>query len=107
MALGADERRRLVPAAGARLLLDRLADRGAAADYAAWVLTAAGEHAYDAVLADDGTVTLMPRAAPASADDKHDLRMLAKVTARAAPRRVEDGLPAWPPRVLRWRGPGR
>lgn len=107
MAIGDAERRRMVPTTGARLLLDRLADHGARADYAAWVLTAAGEHAYAAVLADDGEVTLAPVAVPAEADAEADLRTLARLTARAAAKRVADGLPAWPPRVLRWRGAGR
>ncbi len=107
MAIADAERRRMVPATGARLLLDRLADHGARADYAAWVLTAAGEHAYAAALVDDGEVTLTPVATPADADAEADLRMLARLTARAARKRVDDGLPAWPPRVLRWRGAGR
>jgi hypothetical protein len=33
--------------------------------------------------------------------------MLAKLTARAADKKRGDGMPPWPNRVLRWRGPGR
>jgi hypothetical protein len=33
--------------------------------------------------------------------------MVAKLTARAAGKKREDGMPPWPARVLRWRGPGR
>lgn len=103
------ERRALWPQDGARLLLDRLAAEPARATYAAWVLTATTEHAYQAALDDTGAVALTAvatvAAAPADAED--DLRMLARLTARAAAKRVADGLPPWPPRVLRWRGAGR
>ena len=71
MAIADAERRRMVPATGARLLLDRLVDHGARADYAAWVLTAAGEHAYAAALADDG-----PRTNPGPWCDRCSYRSL-------------------------------
>ena len=35
------------------------------------------------------------------------LAMQARLIARGAAKRREDGLPPWPARVLRWRGPGR
>lgn len=107
MAIGDAERRRLVPEVGARLLLDRIASAPTHATYVAWVLTAAAEHAYRAELDDAGAVTLTAVAAPADADAEDDLRMLARLTARAAAKRATDGLPPWPPRVLRWRGAGR
>jgi|GEM_PF-1671841 len=102
------ERGALRPAVGARLLLelDALLDgAGARARYVAWLLTADAEHAYDAILADTGEVELTARAG--ATDGLDDLQMLAKLTARGASRRAADGLTAWPPRVLRWRGPGR
>jgi len=35
------------------------------------------------------------------------MQMLAKLTARGAAKKREDGFPPWPARVTRWRGPGR
>jgi len=43
--------------------------------------------------------------APAAAIDM--LAMIARLTARAAPSRITSGLTPWPPRIVRWRGPGR
>lgn len=126
MAIDARERARLRPDVGARLLLDRIAVDGGVARYAAWVITPDGERGYAATLDDGGGATLaaLPAGdagagdaadaavgagdAAAGADDaRDDLLMLARLTARGAARRVADGLPAWPPRILRWRGPGR
>jgi len=53
-----------------------------------------------AVLGDDGAVALELEA-PAELSGK--LEMFAKLTARGASKRREDGLAAWPARVLRWR----
>ncbi|MBK9033835.1 MAG: hypothetical protein IPL61_21635 [Myxococcales bacterium] len=101
------ERRGLWPQDGARLLLDRVAAEPTRATYAAWVLTATAEHAYQAELDDTGAVALTAVAAATDAAAEDDLRMLARLTARAAAKRAADGLPPWPPRVLRWRGAGR
>lgn len=56
-------------------------------------------------LSDDGTATVDAAGAPEELVEM--LAMLAKLTARAAAKKREDGLPPWPSRVLRWRGPGR
>jgi hypothetical protein len=101
------ERRGLRPTEGARLLLDRRDADATRATYAAWVLTAELEHGYTAALDDTGAVELTATDAPAPPDAEDDLRMLARLTARAAAKRAADGLPPWPPRVLRWRGAGR
>lgn len=96
------ERLALRPKVGARLLLELASADGARAVYDAWVLTAAGDVHARAELDDGGGVALA-----GDFDGADELRMLAKLTARGASKRVADGLPAWPPRVLRWRGPGR
>ena len=96
------ERDALRPKEGARLLLALVRADGGRATYAAWLIKPDGEHGTTAELDDRGTVTLA-----GEFDGVDDLRMLAKLTARAASKRVADGLPAWPPRVLRWRGAGR
>ena len=55
-------------------------------------------------VADDGSVTV-DITAPAELAEM--LTMVGKLTARAAAKKRDDGLPPWPPRVLRWKGPGR
>ena len=96
--------RDLHPTEGARLLLERTRDDGASAQYRAAVYTPDAEFAATAVLSDDGA-TVEPTGAPAELHAA--LEMLAKLTARGVAKRREDGLPAWPARVLRWRGAGR
>ncbi len=95
----------LRPTAGARFLLERTGAPGEAAraDYRVVVYTPDAEFAGSAVLGDDGSVELVPTGAPAILDAA--LAMFAKLTARGAPKRREDGLPTWPARVLRWRSP--
>ena len=97
--------RDLHPTEGARLLLERAEDRGASAVYRASIFTPAEVFASSVVLTDDGSVALDATSAPTELHAA--LEMLAKLTARAAPSRRKDGLPAWPSRVLRWRGTGR
>jgi hypothetical protein len=95
----------LRPTAGARYLLERTGgeedERGA---YRAVVFTPDATYAGTAVLAEDGVAEVTIDAPEELAAT---LAMLAKLTARAAPKRREDGLPLWPARVLRWKGPGR
>lgn len=91
----------LRPAEGARFLLERVRDDGARATYRAAVYTPTGEFASTATLADDGTVEVPPTGAPAELDEV--LVMFARLTARGAAKRRDDGLPVWPARVLRWR----
>jgi hypothetical protein len=91
----------LNPASGARFLLERTAEDGARATYRATIYTPDAAHTATAVLADDGTVLLTPTGAPGDLDAM--LAMFAKLTARGAAKRREDGLPPWPARVMRWR----
>jgi hypothetical protein len=96
----------LHPTEGARFLLERASDDGARATYRAIIYTPDAEHATTATLADDGTAELAaPTGAPQELDDM--LVMQARLVARGAAKRREDGLPAWPARLMRWRGPGR
>ena len=55
----------------------------------------------------EGTALLTAEAEAATKEDEEALRKLAKSRARAAKRKLANRLPPWPPRVLRWRGPGR
>jgi len=89
------------PTAGARFVLERTGDDGARATYRASIYTPDAVYASTAVLADDGGVELAPTGAPGELDET--LATFAKLTARAAAKRRADGLPPWPPRVMRWR----
>jgi hypothetical protein len=94
------------PSTGARFLLERTsAETGARATYAATIFTPDAEHRSIAKLVDDGSVELAPSGAAPELDAM--LAMQARLIARGAAKRREDGLPPWPARVLRWRGPGR
>jgi hypothetical protein len=95
----------LRPREGARFLLERRHVTGARAEYRAAIFTPEQAFEGTAVLDDAGGVELAIDGAPAELVDM--LHMLARLTARAAAKRRDDGLPAWPARVLRWRGPGR
>ena len=96
--------RDLTPTEGVRLLLERERDEGASAAYKASIFTPDATHEGHATLRDDGTASLEVEA---PADLIEMMMMMAKLTARAAAKKREDGLPPWPARVLRWRGPGR
>lgn len=104
-----DELERLRPTEGARFLLqlDGVDDEGARARYRAWVLTPDASFEYAAALGDDAAVEV--RAVGVAAADALTtmLTTIARLTARAAAGKRTDGLPPWPPRVMRWRGPGR
>lgn len=91
----------LTPTSGARFLLERTAEDGSRATYRAKILTPDKSYESTAALADDGTVELAPTGAPGDLDEM--LAVFAKLTARGAAKRREDGLPPWPARVLRWR----
>jgi hypothetical protein len=97
----------LAPEVGARFLLELVGDDGDRARYRAAVITPEARFDYDAVLVEDGVATLAVRGDPAPAELEAALQTVAKLTARSAPKKREDGLPPWPHRVLRWRGPGR
>jgi hypothetical protein len=94
----------LAPTEGARLLLERERDDGSRAEYRAAIYTPDATYEGRAALDDDGGAEL---AIDAPEELAEALRMLAKLTARAARKKREDGLAPWPARVLRWRGPGR
>jgi hypothetical protein len=95
----------LTPTEGARFLLEREQDHGASAQYRAAIYTPHATFEGRATLRDDGTVEIDAAGAPEELFST--LHMLAKLTARSAAKKREDGLPPWPARVLRWRGPGR
>ena len=94
----------LTPTEGARFLLERASEAVDRAEYRATIYTPSETFAGTAILVDDGTVTVTI-AAPAELVEM--VTMLAKLTARAAAKKRADGMPPWPARVLRWRGPGR
>lgn len=110
---------RLRPRDGARFLLERAAAPGAHAEpatadaaaepvrYAGWVITPTAAWGYAVALASGAEPEIAAVDAPAPPELEKTLVMIARLTARAAPSRREDGQPPWPPRVLRWRGPGR
>jgi hypothetical protein len=96
--------RDLTPTEGARFLLERDRDDNATALYRAAIYTPSQTFEGTATLGEDGSVSL-DLAAPAELLEM--MQMVAKLTARAAAKKRADGLPPWPARVLRWRGPGR
>jgi hypothetical protein len=95
----------LTPTEGARFLLERQSDEGARARYRAVIYTPDATYEGYAAMCDDGTVEIDIADAPEELSST--MQMLAKLTARGAAKKREDGLPPWPARVLRWRGPGR
>ena len=97
--------RDLTPTDGARLLLERERGDGARAEYRAAIYTPSATYEGRALLGEDGSAQVELAGAPAELVEA--LAMIAKLTARSAAKRREDGLPPWPARVLRWRGPGR
>jgi len=96
----------LTPTEGARFLFEREREEegGARAYYRVVIYTPSATYDGTATLADDGTIAVSTKAP----EELHAmLEMLAKLTARSAAKKREDGLSAWPARILRWRGPGR
>jgi hypothetical protein len=93
------------PTEGARFLLERETEQGASAIYRVQIFTPDASYEGRATLTDDGSVELSPTGAPGELEST--LLVLAKLTARGAAKKREGGLPPWPARVLRWRGPGR
>jgi hypothetical protein len=96
--------RELTPAEGARFLLELDGAGGATARYRLAIFTPTARHDGHATLGDDGTVEIV---VDAPAELIATATMFARLTARGAAKRRDDGMPAWPGRVLRWRGPGR
>ena len=96
--------RDLTPTEGVRLLLERHREDAAGAAYRAAIYTPTASYEGLATLRDDGSVTI---SVEAPAELVEMLTMAARLLARGAVARREEGLPAWPARILRWRGPGR
>jgi hypothetical protein len=101
--------RDLHPSDGARYLLERddagpgdpSAEGGSRARYRVAIYTRDAVFQATATLGDDGSVELAATGAP---DELHArLATIAKLVARDAARLREDGMPAWPQRILRWR----
>jgi hypothetical protein len=107
------ELERLRPSEGARFLLELDDARNPAgggqpqARYRAWVLTSTGVFPYDAVLSDTGSAVLTSIGECAVPELAAMLEMIAKLTARAAAKKRDAGMPPWPNRIMRWRGTGR
>jgi hypothetical protein len=97
----------LTPSAGARFLLERQSADERAATYLATIATPGLSYAYDVALAAGDEPVLTARGEPAPPELAGMLVMLARLTARGVDKRLADGLPPWPERVTRWRGPGR
>ena len=89
------------PASGARFLLELSGEDGSRATYRASIFTPDATYTSTALLGDDGGIELAPTGAPAALDEA--LAMFARLTARGAAKRREDGRPPWPSRILRWR----
>jgi hypothetical protein len=97
----------LVPAHGARFVLELSSASDGVAVYAAAVITPSARHDYRAELSESGDVSLTAVSDPASRDHEGMLAMIARLVARGAAGRRTDGLQPWPARITRWRGPGR
>ena len=97
------------PRRGARYLLLRheVAGDGARAEYDAQIHAPDASWSYRAVLTSDGEADLSARADAAPEPLQTTLHTIARAVARGARKRAADSLPAWPRRVLRWKGPGR
>jgi hypothetical protein len=101
--------RELAPTAGARYLLEReaCAPDEAWADYRAAIHTPDARHGYRLRLSLAAPPVLTADAVPADPALEAALTAIAKQLCRQAGKAREDGCPAWPRRVLRWKGPGR
>jgi len=103
----------LHPSEGIRMLLQRVSigEEAANAEYTGQVFTPSEVFGFEVKLALDGSAKLLalPGDSPDKVDEEHEksLLKLSKSIARAAKRKLEDKLPPWPPKILRWRGPGR
>jgi hypothetical protein len=94
----------LTPTEGARFLFERASEDADGARYSVAIYTPGATFAGSSSLGYDGSVTIELEA---PAELAAIAEMFAKLTARAAQKHRDDGMPPWPARVLRWRGPGR
>lgn len=99
----------LHPTEGIRVLLDReeIAGDKQSARYRAAVYTVDQCFRYQGTLHMDGSATLEPVELSAAPEEEETLDKIARSTARAARRKLDEALPPWPPRIMRWRGLGR
>ena len=78
------------------------AEEGATATYRASIYTPEAVVSSTATLSDEGIASLgAPTGAPGDLDER--LVNIAKLVARDAKKRREDGLVVWPARIMRWR----
>ncbi|MDX2090970.1 MAG: hypothetical protein SFX73_24130 [Kofleriaceae bacterium] len=94
-------RRNLHPTEGVRFVLERTEDQGTRATYLASVYTPDAVFSSTATLVDDGTAELPATGAPPELEER--LATVARLIARDANKRKEDGLVTWPGRIMRWR----
>jgi hypothetical protein len=94
----------LTPTEGARFLFERERDDADGARYRVAIYAPDATFSGGAQLGFDGSVVLT---IDAPAELRAAAEMFAKLTARVAQKQLDDGMPPWPARVLRWRGPGR
>jgi hypothetical protein len=95
----------LTPTEGARFLLELVRQDVTGASYRLAIYTPTQTFEGQAALGFDGGVALELASTPPELAATAE--MFAKLTARSAAKRRDDGMPPWPVRVLRWRGPGR
>lgn len=95
----------LHPKDGARFLFELGEGSDGEARYEAAIYTPDQRFDYAVTVADDGTHDVSAVGESAGADLEKKLLTMARLLARDAAKRVADGLPPWPRRVLRWRGP--
>jgi hypothetical protein len=93
------------PTEGVRFLFERGREDATGAGYRLVVYTPTQTFEGNAALGFDGGVAVELAGAPAELAAMAE--MFAKLTARSAAKLRDDGMPPWPARVLRWRGPGR
>ncbi len=94
----------LTPTEGARFLLERQSEADRHATYRATIYAPDATYVGEMILDEDSSVTV---AIEAPAELVAMLSMFGKLTARSAAGQRAKGIPPWPARVLRWRGPGR
>ena len=99
----------LTPSAGARFAFEREDANEGRARYRCTIATPSARYVCLADLDDQGSASLAAEAGgtEAPADLLASAVLLARVFARAAPSRRAEGMTMWPPRFVRWRGPGR
>jgi len=86
-------------------LFEREGDDVDGARYKVAIYTPTATFAGAARLGYDGSARVEVAEAPAELVASAE--MFGKLTARAALKQKDDGMPPWPARILRWRGPGR